>query len=245
MKLSIVIPAYNEEKRIGECLRSIIRASDSKKYNIEIIVVDNASIDKTAEVARAFPQVKVVSELRKGIVWARKAGFLASTGELVANIDADTLMPTDWFDTVFTEFTADPKLLALSGPYIYYDLSALTRVAVKVFYAIGCAIEWLSGLLFNIKSNLQGGNYVVRRYALEKIGGYDTTIEFFGEDIDIGRRLNKIGKIKWTFKLPMYTSGRRLADEGLIKMGWKYAVNYLWTTFRGKPFTKKYTDIRS
>ncbi|MEN9614356.1 MAG: hypothetical protein RLZZ347_663 [Candidatus Parcubacteria bacterium] len=245
MKLSIVIPAYNEEKRIGACLTSIVRATESKHYDIEIVVVDNASTDKTAEIARSFPQVKVVFESQKGIVWARKAGLSASTGELIANIDADTLMPVSWPDTVFARFTKDCALLALSGPYIYYDLSTLTRFWIRLFYMAGYVFEGVSSVLLHVKSNLQGGNYVVRREALEKIGGYNTAISFYGEDSDIGRRLNAIGKIQWTFALPMYTSGRRLAEEGLVKMGCKYALNYLWMTFAKRPFTKEYSDIRS
>jgi len=244
MKLSFVIPAYNEETLIGECLKAISKATESKKYDIEVIVVDNASTDKTTEIAGSFEGVKIVKEPHKGIVWARKAGFLASTGDLIANIDADGILPPLWLDSVFSEFNKDPLLLALSGPYIYYDLSFSKRLMTKFFYVIGYISDWFNGVFFNKRSMLQGGNYVVRREALLKIGGFDTTIEFYGEDTDMGRRLHKIGKVKWTFSLPMYTSGRRLKGEGIITVGLKYAINYLWTTFIGKPFSKNYSDIR-
>jgi hypothetical protein len=79
---------------------------------------------------------------------------------------------------------------------------------------------------------------------MEKIGGYDTTIEFYGEDTDIAKRIFKVGEVKWTFDLPMYTSGRRLRKEGIITMGLKYAINYLWPIIFGRPFTTKYKDIR-
>ena len=248
MKLSLIIPAYNEEALIAECLKAIARAIEksaaAKNHAIEIIVVNNASTDRTGEIARTFLQVKVVDESRKGIVWARKAGFLASSGHLIAGLDADTLLPIGWLDKVFTEFERDPRLLALSGPHIYYDAPLSTRVSTKIFYGLGYIGNFFNGLFFNNRSMLQGGNYVVRREALEKIGGYDTTIEFYGEDTDTGRRLAKIGKVKWTFALPMHTSGRRLKHEGLLTMGIKYAANYLSVTFLGKPVSKKYTDIR-
>jgi hypothetical protein len=91
---------------------------------------------------------------------------------------------------------------------------------------------------------LQGGNFIVRRDALEKIGGYDVSLSFYGEDTDIARRLNKVGHVKFTFKLPALSSGRRLAKEGGLTTGLRYAINYFWITFFGKPFTKDYIDIR-
>ncbi|PIX90238.1 MAG: glycosyl transferase family 2, partial [Candidatus Moranbacteria bacterium CG_4_10_14_3_um_filter_45_9] len=127
MKLSIVIPAYNEETYIGKCLESIAMEKTRGRFDVEIIVVNNASDDRTGEVARSFSFVKVVDEPRKGLVRARQTGYEASSGELIANVDADTLMPQGWIETVFTEFSTDSKLVALSGPYIYYDLSTITN----------------------------------------------------------------------------------------------------------------------
>src|SRR5689334_1513313 len=75
MKLSVVIPAYNEEKYIGACLDELITTAGSDIY--EIIVVDNASTDRTAAVARKYKGVKVVREDRKGLTRARQAGLMA------------------------------------------------------------------------------------------------------------------------------------------------------------------------
>jgi GT2 family glycosyltransferase len=93
-------------------------------------------------------------------------------------------------------------------------------------------------------SMIQGGNFVLRREALEKIGGFDTTIAFYGEDTDIARRLNPIGDVKFTSKLKMFSSARRLKHEGTLTMAVRYAINYFWTTFLKKPFTQDYIDIR-
>jgi len=240
MKLSFVIPAYNEEKNIGPCLEAILAARAGKDYDIEIIVANNASTDKTGQIAQSFKEVKVADESRKGIVWARQAGFLTSSGGLIANIDADTRLPVGWIEKVLAEFKANPDLVALSGPYIYYDLTSWQNFLTKLFYLLGKTICLLTG-----QTMLQGGNYVVRRNALEKIGGYDTTIEFYGEDTDIARRISRVGKVKFTFSLPMPTSGRRLATEGFFKIGLRYGLNYFWTTFFKKPFTQKYKDVRN
>ncbi len=91
---------------------------------------------------------------------------------------------------------------------------------------------------------VQGGNFVFRRSAWLAVGGYDRTIAFYGEDTDVARRLTRVGAVRWTFALPMYASGRRLKAEGMLTIGFRYAVNYLWVTFAGRPFTADYTDIR-
>jgi GT2 family glycosyltransferase len=91
---------------------------------------------------------------------------------------------------------------------------------------------------------VQGGNFVLRRDALEKIGGFNTAIAFYGEDTDIARRLNAVGKVKFTFDLKMFSSARRLKQEGMLTIAARYTMNYLWTTFRKKPFTEDYIDIR-
>jgi len=240
-----VIPAHNEEGTIKPCLESIFREIAGKNYATEIIVVNNASTDRTGEVARSVPGVIVVDEPEKGLVKARAAGFKKSTGDLIANVDADTMLPSGWVDKVFREFSAHPRLVCLSGPYIYYDLSWFTRILVKIFYTIGLFFSGMNRLAFGSGAMVQGGNFVCRRWALEKIGGHNTAIEFYGDDTDTARRLSKVGDVKWTFKLPMYTSGRRLKHEGIVRTGTRYAVNFFWPILFGKPYTSAYKDIRT
>jgi len=243
MKISFVVPAYNEEALLGKCLEAIQRATAAATVETEVIVVNNASTDRTKEIASSFAGVTVVDEPRKGLTWARRAGFLASSGDLIANIDADTVMPPKWLPTVVKEFSNDSSLLALSGPYIYYDAPRYIRILTRISYILGYAFDRLFSL-FGWGGIFQGGNYVVQRDALEKVGGYNTSIEFYGEDTDVAERLLKIGKVVWTFRLPMHSSGRRIVTEGFFTMAYKYGINYLWITFSKKPFTEEYIDIR-
>lgn len=244
MKLSFVIPAYNEEAIIGRCLESVQRELAGSPHDVEVVVVNNASTDRTAEIAAGFEGVRVVDEPKKGLVNARRAGFLATDGDIIANIDADTMLTPGWVDTVMREFAKNDRLVALSGPFIYFDLPASQRAMVKVFYGGAFLVYLFNHYVLRVGAMLQGGNFIVRRSALEEIGGYDTTIEFYGEDTDIARRMSKIGRVKWTFALPIYASGRRLKAEGIVTMSIRYSLNYFWVTFSGKPLTREYTDIR-
>jgi len=248
MTLSFVIPAYNEENYIRDCLEAILKQknelSPEEARNIEIVVVNNASTDQTAAIVKKYPEVKLVDEPTKGILFARRAGFVASTGELVANIDADTCITPGWMRRVLDEFARDPRLVALSGPFIYYDAPPSVLWLAKLFNGIGYGFYLFIRFVLHTGSLVQGGNYVVRRDALQKIGGYDTTIDFYGEDTDVARRLNQVGKVKFTFKLPALSSGRRLAKEGVFTIGIRYAVNILSITFLKHPHTRQSIDVR-
>jgi hypothetical protein len=89
-----------------------------------------------------------------------------------------------------------------------------------------------------------GGNFAVRRSALEQIGGFDTSIAFYGEDTNIARRLKAAGKVKFLLRLPMRTSSRRLAAEGMTVMAFKYAANFLGEVVLKRPLTDEYRDVR-
>ena len=244
MRLSFVVPAYNEEAYLPDCLESILQQTQDLAEPVEIIVVNNASTDRTREVALGYPGVRVVDEPRKGLTFARQAGSAASTGELVANVDSDSRLTPDWVAKVLKAFGEDSRLAALSGPFIYYDLTSQQRVSVWLFYVAAYVIYVLNRYILRAGGMVQGGNFVLRRTALEEIGGFNTAISFYGEDTDIARRVAKVGDVRFTFDLKMYSSARRLKKEGMLTMAGRYTINYFWTMFRKKPFTEEYVDIR-
>lgn len=246
MDVAFVIPAHNEEALLGECLTSVQAeiARSTLCTSAQIVVVDNASIDRTGDVARSFDGVTVVREDRKGLGFARSAGFENSTGAFVANIDADTLVPAGWLDTALTAFADDKKLVCISGPYIYHDLPWHSRAVTELFYYATKAIYLLNRYVLKVGSVVQGGNFVFKRDAWIKAGGYNHDITFYGEDTDIAVKLSKVGGVRWTFKLRMVTSGRRLQKQGVVKTGLTYTLNFLAVTFRGKPVTSSHTDYR-
>ena len=245
VKISFVVPAYNEEAYVARCLEAIIAELERTAREAELIVVDNASTDRTGEIAEAYPNVVVVKEPVKGLVRARAAGCRVATGSLIANIDADTVLPTGWLDKVLSEFSADPALVALSGPYVFYDLPKHINLLVKLFYCGGFFVYLLNRYALRAGSMLQGGNFVVTRDALAAIGGFNPAFTFWGEDTDLARRLSKVGRVKFTFWLPAMSSGRRLMREGVVRMGLRYAINFFWATFLRKPFTEDWIDVRA
>lgn len=237
MSISVVIPAHNEEKYLPACLESILtyRTPDVA----EVIVVDNCSTDKTADVAGRFSGVRVVSEPQKGLTRARQRGFTEAGGELLACIDADTRVRPGWFEIATREFASDSKLVCLSGPFDYYDLPPGKRALTKFFQI------FLYPLVSRVTGYLvQGGNFVAKRSALVEIGGFDSSIEFYGEDTDIAVRLHRVGKVKYTKDFFILASGRRLLSEGVLGTGLRYSINYIWEAVFNRPYTKTHKDIR-
>ena len=119
MFVSVVIPAYNEEECLGDCLRALRRQTFPAEQ-FEVIVVDNASSDATAAVARRLG-ARVVTEPRKGVSRARQAGFEAARGQVIASTDADTRVPPDWLARIAAHFAQDPALGGFYGPVRWPD----------------------------------------------------------------------------------------------------------------------------
>ena len=254
MRISFVVPAYNEEAYLPACLDSILAQSRTLPTGtVEIIVVNNASTDRTRDVVLTYLHsgVILIDEPRKGLTFARQAGFAASTGTLIANVDADSRLTPHWLSNVLATFaeaeansTKTLPLAALSGPVLYYDLTPRQRLLVHIFYVTAWITYAINRYLLRVGSMVQGGNFITSRAALQSIGGFNTAISFYGEDTDIARRLSAVGEVRFTFALKMFSSARRLNSEGILTMAARYSINYLWTTFLHRPFTHTYTDIR-
>jgi glycosyltransferase involved in cell wall biosynthesis len=244
MKLSVVIPAFNEEKCIGPCLEAVRKEASRSGYDVEIVVVNNASTDRTAAIASRVPGVKVVDEPRKGLSRARNSGALASHGELIANVDADCLMPRGYIDNVVRQFAKTPRLALLSGPFFYHDLPPTAQIVSQLFFLFQFLPNIVGQRILRMGAVAQGGNFVVRRTMLDKVGGFDTSILFYGEDTDIAIRLSRVGLVRFSMRLPMKSSGRRLLKEGMLRAGWRGALNVIFMLFWGRPLTRTHCDVR-
>lgn len=222
MKISVIIPAHNEEMRLEHSLRAIM-AQDHADY--EVIVVDNASTDRTAEIARSFG-VKVVPEMRKGTMWACESGRQNSLGDIIVRMDADCLPLPTWLSSGAKYFD-DPDVVGVSGPYDYHDSKAMFRNytlhSQKIIYS---TVNHIAGNMLNMGAVMIGGNSFFRAEALDKMGGFNTDIYFYGDDAETAKRLSKHGKVVFDKNLIMKTSARRFDREGVLKIQAKYLFHF-------------------
>ena len=236
MKISLIIPAYNEEKYISRC---ILSAQKHFSDLCEIIVIDNNSTDDTSKIAESFDNVRVILEKEKGVTRARQRGFLEAEGDFLAFIDADTYLNDRWFDIIKDEFKDSNKLVCLSGPYVYYDIPFYQKVLVWIYWNFFARIAYLlTGYM------VVGGNFVIRKETLERMKGFDTSIDFYGEDTNTARRAHEFGKVKFNFRFNIFTSGRRFFGQGLWNTTVLYVSNFFSEVFLRKPITKEYKDLR-
>jgi glycosyltransferase involved in cell wall biosynthesis len=234
---SFIIPAYNEAENIAECIKSIQREiARHPTINNEIIVVDNDSTDDTAAIARQF-DVKIVFEPRKGVVWARQTGSKAAKYTHLANIDADNRLPSCWMDRAIV--LAKQDYVAFSGPLVYDGAPKWLNIGADIFYVFARMAHHVIG------PTLQGGNYVIKKEIFEQMGGYDTSIDFYGEDTRTAQLASKYGKIKLEPELWILSSPRRMLGQGVFKTVMVYIKNYLLVSFsRHRSVTREYVDYR-
>ena len=130
LRFSVIVCAHNEAQHLPACLHSLLAQSRTPD---EILVINNASTDATRAVAEAIPHVRVVDEPRKGLVVARETGRLAATGDVLVYVDADCRAPLTWLARIERRFIADPRLIALSGPYRFYDWDWWGRLLIRAY----------------------------------------------------------------------------------------------------------------
>jgi len=187
--LSVVIPAYNEEKRIGKTLEGMLEYFKNKGFSFEILVVDDGSTDKTGGVVKSFKNPSVRIDLisypeNRGKGYAIKTGMLKASGEYVLFADADMSTPVEMFER-FEPFLAKGADVLIGTrkterAYVGKHQPAYRESMGKVF-------TWLSNQLFNLQvSDFTCGFKCFHRRTIEPVfgsqrifgWGYDTEIIF-------------------------------------------------------------------
>lgn len=201
MELSIIIPAYNEEKYIGVTLEHIVAALSGLNRISEIVVVDNESTDKTAEIARQFGG-SVIRETVHVISRVRNAGAEASNGDVLIFVDADTRVSPELFAKI-VDVMGDEKCF---GGAVSVEFEECRRWWIK-YYLLGWKF-W--EFFFNTK---QGAAQFCRRKVFDAVNGYDEKV-FVGEDVEFYWRLSKYarkngGNLSFITEPKVRTSSRR------------------------------------
>jgi glycosyltransferase involved in cell wall biosynthesis len=184
--ISIIIPAFNEERFLPETLAHLRRAEahlgDAPGRHLDVVVVDNASTDRTAEIAlTSGARVVVVPEHNIGLV--RNAGAKAASGDVLVFLDADTLIPENALSRIVQEMD-DPNCLGGAADTDYRPAKTSIKAYVLFWRLLGQSLGMAQGAL-----------QFCRRDAFATLGGYDET-QYMGEDVDFYWRLGKLAKAR-------------------------------------------------
>lgn len=233
MGISVIIPTYNEEKYVGTCLRSLINQDYHGKY--EIIISDARSTDKTVEIARRYG-AKVVVDKKDTISYGRQVGTLAAKYPILAYTDADTSIPSDWL-TQLSKSLEDKTVVGVHGKLLPLDGNRIENDFCNY------VLPPYSKFMVQInKPSVPGSNFAVRRWAFDKVKGFNTKL-VTSEDVDICNRIKSLGKFVYNKEAVVYVSTRRVREWGYIKMLSYYTTNTIRYHAMGTA-NKNYDPIR-
>lgn len=242
IKISVIIPAHNEENFLPLCLGSL--KNQDFKENYEIIVVDNNSDDKTVEIAKMFC-AKVVVETQRGVCFARSRGAKEARGDIIVSTDSDCVFPSDWLTNIYVAFSGDLDAVAVFGPFEYGPkphwgraYSTILFKTVEYFYSI-------KGRLIYVAAS----NSAYRKSILEAIGGYNTKLAQGGDEFDLLKKLRRKGKTIYLPENRVSTSSRRL-NKGLLYslfvslLGYYILDYYIASQLTGKSLLGQWPSYR-
>jgi GT2 family glycosyltransferase len=214
--VSVIIPVLNGEKTIGDCMASLLR-TDYPPERHEILVVDNGSTDRTAEIVKNLP-VQYLREERRGAPAARNTGIKASRGELVAFTDADCVVTRGWLGELVRTFDED-RVGGVAGEiFPYPPNTSAERYAARVRSL--SPQKYLSRPLlpFAVFANL-----AFRRDVFDRVGHLDEAITMGAEATDFCTRfLRGTGlKLKYAPNAVVFHRYRATARR-FFKQQWNY-----------------------
>ncbi len=240
MKLSIVIPAFNEAKRIAACVQSVLGALPANArpdWASEVIVVDNNSTDATAELARR-EGAEVVFEPVNQISRARNAGGKAATGDWLLFIDADSWLSAKTLADMLR--VIENGRCAGGGCVIALDrVPFLVGHGLKVWNWLSRACQWAAGSFV-----------FCRAEAFRDLGGFSQEL-FAAEEIEFSRKLKRWAKVKGLHVViltahPHVSSGRKFylySKQELLRYTFRSLVNAR-STLRSRDLLDYYYDGR-
>jgi cellulose synthase/poly-beta-1,6-N-acetylglucosamine synthase-like glycosyltransferase len=196
-KVSVLIAARNEEKRIGACIQSLL-AQDYPADLLEIIILDNHSTDHTVEVARSFSSERLnVIRLADWLVEAKTFkketldfGIAKATGEIILTTDADTEVPAGWVSTMVA-YMEQNQLVVCTGPVRLDSISSFIERYQSLDLA-GLMVVTGGGQYFNKLISANGANFGFKKAIFYQVGGYNDNLQVAsGDDLFLIQKINE------------------------------------------------------
>ena len=232
---SIIIPTLNEESIIEKAINQF--SSIKNKYNIEIIVSDSGSSDQTVSIARNISDKVVEYENDNcNISKARNLGAEHAKNKILVFLDADILIKdTDYFFKIIVDYINKDNVSAISPRIsIYPDQEKIQDKCIH--FIITLISNILNGLGFSYS---RGGCQIIHKKKFDRINGYNEAF-VAAEDVDIFRRLRKLGKTMIVNNLHVYESPRRYRKKGYLIVLYFWLMNWIYTLFFNKSFSTKW-----
>lgn len=183
--VSVVICAYNAERTMRPCLESLKRLDYP---NFEVVIVDDGSRDRTAEISMDFPEYRLIRQPNKGLGVARNVGMHAARGEIIAYTDSDCVVDPHWL-TLMARSMTENKFDGCGGPNYAPHEDGWVEACCAASPGAPCHVL----VAEDRAEHLAGCNMVFTRAALTKVGGFDPQFTAAGDDVDVCWRMLDAG----------------------------------------------------
>lgn len=216
--ISVVVPVYNGEQMIADCIESIL-ACEYPSDRHEVLVVDNGSSDRTPEIVSRLP-VNLLSESRRGVSFARNRGIAEARGEVIAFIDGDCVADPAWLRELARPFE-DPAVGCVAGELRHLPAgSAAERQATRM---LG---DWQQYAVNSNPPYAITANAGFRRSVFDEVGPFDTRMPR-AQDVELGLRFNERSRLTLAYAEHAVARHRHRATQRAFfrqQLGWSYGA---------------------
>jgi len=239
--LSVIIPTLNEEKLLRGMLQQFT-PDIMRRHDIELIVSDGGSADATLSIAREYARqvIENSDHMKQTISLGRNLGAENARGDIFIFLNADTLVKdVDVFFERVKEEIRDPAIAALTcSVEVYPHEQRVTDAWFHGFY------NWFFYLMNQVGMAMGRGEcHIIKRDAFRKVGGYMPRIAA-GEDYDMFRRIEKVGRVKFLKELVVYESPRRYRRYGYAYVTVSWFLNFLAVFFLRRSILSEWKPVR-
>ena len=214
-QVSVIIPAYNEEKNILRTLASI--AQSVTDFTIEVIVVDNNSTDNTKTLIQKSG-AKYIFEEKKGVKAARTKGLLYAKGKYIINADADTIYSPLWINALIDPLHSNDNIAMTYGKFAFISETKDRRIGFYIYEMCGDIYKTINGAVKDKAMYVYGCSSAYRREQALLVGAYEHP-PGANEDGYLGLKLrSKFGRLLQISNADSFawTSGRQLVSDGTL-----------------------------
>lgn len=217
MKISVVIPSFNEEGNIVACLESLSHQTIPRE-EYEIIVVDGGSKDSTRELAKPYADLVFIQTSKK-VGGARNDGAMKATGAILATTDADCIIPRNWLEVILDDFARYPDVVQLYGPVDPIEKTIKNHISLGLANHFARLGYYTHTLYYTL-----GCNTAFRKDSFIEAGMYRCIDA--GDDLEIARRMKEKGRVHFDSRMRVGFSMRRYEQFGTLKSlyEWLYIV---------------------
>lgn len=231
MLISVIVPFYNAARHLPRCLEAL---AQQRYLDREFILVDNNSIDGSADIVRFFSEthpdfsIKLLHEGKKGSTATRNRGAAAACGEWLAFTDADCIPGPGWLSDLAAAINAEPGMGAFAGCIMPAPAENIIAKFLGLYTLPANSQERVYHQYTLVEGGFPTANLAVRKEVFKQIGGFDECIQIYGEDHDLCMRIYGAGFCIKSLTNATVQHVHRSTLTGMLRQAFNFGKAHSW-----------------